>query len=72
MVAPRISKESGYVLYYTPKNDFLPETQERLVELLVRDEAREFIRCLAGHFDDLAKFIPVIAKLFQKEKRNGR
>jgi hypothetical protein len=50
----------------------LPETQEELVELLLKDESRPFIKCLVGHFDALAKFIPVIDKIFQRGKRHAK
>jgi hypothetical protein len=54
-------------IYYS-----LPETQKKLLELLLKDESRGFISCLVAHFNNLAKFIPVVDKLFQKGKRNGK
>jgi len=50
----------------------LPETQKKLLELLLKDESRPFINCLVSHFDTLAEFIPVIDKIFQQGKRNAK
>jgi hypothetical protein len=47
----------------------LPESRKKLLDFLVEDESRGFIRCMVGHFDTLAKFIPVIDGLFQHNKR---
>jgi hypothetical protein len=46
----------------------LPETQKHLLELLLKDHSTGFVRCLVAHFVNLARFIPVIDKLFRKGK----
>ena len=43
----------------------LPESREKLLELLVKDKARGFIDCMVAHFESLAKFIPIIDEIFE-------
>lgn len=50
----------------------LPQTRSQLLDLLVKDNARGFIKCMAGHFDDLAKLIKIIDDALGLAKQTPR
>jgi len=50
----------------------LPESKQRLLEMLLKERAKEFVDCLASHFEDLAKFTPVLDDLFQTAKKQTK
>jgi hypothetical protein len=46
----------------------LPESRQDLLDMLLKDQAQDFVECLVSHFAVLAKFIPVIDELFEAQK----
>ncbi len=46
----------------------LPEPRQKLLDLLLADEARDFGDCMRGHFESLARFIPVMDEIVKKSK----
>jgi hypothetical protein len=63
-----VNKSEGSVSIDYP----IPEPRKRLLELLLEKESLGFIQCMVAHFDTLAKFIPVIDKMFQDKQRSRR
>jgi len=49
-----------------------PQSRQELLDFLLKDEANEFVRCMVGHFETLAKFIPVIDNIFDSSKRKKK
>ncbi len=49
-----------------------PQSRQELLDFLLKDEAKEFVRCMVGHFETLAKFIPVIDNIFDSSKRKHK
>ena len=50
----------------------LPESREELLALLVKNDARGFIQCMADHFETMARLTPVLDELFQAGKPKAR
>ena len=48
-----------------------PQSRQEVLDLLLKDDTKQFVECMVGHFETLAKFIPVINDIFQtgKQKR---
>lgn len=46
----------------------LPEPRQKLLDMMLADEAREFHDCMLGHFESLTKFIPVMDEIVKKSK----
>ena len=55
-----LDDNNGYTCFYY----HLPESRQELLGMLLKDEARPFIECLTAHFEELAKFIPIIDGVF--------
>ncbi|MGO9111294.1 MAG: hypothetical protein ACLP9L_18870 [Thermoguttaceae bacterium] len=47
----------------------LGESRERLLELLLADEARGFVGCMVAHFESMMAFIPVLDEIYKGSKR---
>jgi hypothetical protein len=60
--------EAGYVhVWYS-----FPQSRHDVLALLLKDDPKEFVQCMVGHFETLAKFIPVIDDIFQVGKRKRK
>jgi hypothetical protein len=51
----------GYVLRYN-----LPENRHDLAGFLLEEDGQNFVDCMVSHFEVLARFIPVLDKVFTK------
>lgn len=49
-----------------------PQSRQEVLDLLLKDDAKEFVKCMVGHFETLAKFIPVIDDIFRTGKRKRK
>ena len=57
--------EAGYChVWYT-----FPQSRQEVLDLLLKDDTKEFVKCMVDHFETLAKFIPVINDILQTSKR---
>ena len=50
----------------------LPEPRQKLLELLLAEEARAFIECVRAHFESLTRFIPVMDGIAQSPQSPGQ
>jgi len=48
-----------YEFYY-----YLPEKRTELLEMILKDDGREFVDCLVKHFESYVRFIPVLDEVF--------
>jgi hypothetical protein len=53
-------KEGGSVaLWY-----YLPQSRTQLMQLLLRDQAQDFVECMTQHFNRLARFTPILDRMY--------
>jgi len=65
-VSSKATRSEAYLWYP------LPEKRQDLLQMLVTDGAQRFIDCMFGHFDVLARFIPVMDEIFKGARRKRR
>ncbi len=47
----------------------LPESRQGLLNMLIKNDGREFIKCMVSHFDSLSSLIPAINQVYGEGKR---
>jgi hypothetical protein len=57
---------------YAHVNYSFPQSRQEVLDLLLKDDATDFIQCMVGHFETLANFIPVIDDIFQHGERKKK
>jgi hypothetical protein len=59
-------------LYQCQFTYYLPEKRTELLDMILKDEGKPFVECLAKHFESYARFFPVLDEVFAKTSAKPR